>query len=570
MFTIVHANTDFKVLDTDGTVYTTLTLPAGVTVDNTVRAQFHMLANKLIITRAPSVNLWVNPRDFTVRPLAVLPPSAPPTVASGAATGLTGSYYAAYSYVVQIDGLVVQESPLSPISTQLVLADAKVNWSNLIPSSEAHVTGYRLYRTVADGDPTTMFLAQEIGNQTDTSYTGDAVADAALDLLPSPLTGNAPGGTTPGTRLQVCTEWGNRLWGVPDDDSLRHRVYYTEVENPFAWRATNFLNMPVAGEDEFGVIGFLRRRDELVCGKRRRICKIVGGSALDFEVIILAEGPGFIAPDSCVVIDDIGYALGEEGVWSVGPEGVTSVSEDKVATWFQTDQQFNPESRARAVAGYNPATQTYDIHQSTANDLAVSNTVDAWASFGKATQEWTGAHATSAFTPLSRGTRYNDDGELVPVMGGSDGYVYDMNQAAAYDLAGGSATVIGIYIDWRTKSYVGGDPDIFCFFGRPTIHQRAQGDASGFAEIMAFCGDYDERDQSVANNAIPKVWTESMPLSVARYVLPRIGAGQAAHLWIRHNFGANSFSGAIETTGVLPQDVEIWGIELPFTPIGRR
>lgn len=416
MFTIVQAGSAFKILNTDGTVYTTLVLPTGVTVDPNVRAQFHTIANKLIITGATSINLWVDPMDFTVRPLAVLPPSTPPTIAAGSGTGLTGAYYAAYSYIVQINGIVVQESPLSPISLPVTLADDDVNWTNLVPSTEAHVTGYRLYRTVAGGSPEVMFESQVIGNQIDTSFTGDDIDDAALEILPQPRVGNAPGGTTPGTRLQCCTEWGERLWGVAEDPDLRDKIYYTESGNPFAWHPANFVKAPIVGEDETGVVGFLRRRDELVFGKRRRFCKIIGFNAASFEVIILAEGPGMVARDSCVVIDDVGYCLGDEGVWSVGPDGVVSVSEGKTASWWQTSAAFNPLYRDKAVGGYNWATQSYELFTVAAN-LDGTVQINIWVTMNKTSREWYGGNRTEAIDVTCRGTRYNANGQLLPVIG---------------------------------------------------------------------------------------------------------------------------------------------------------
>lgn len=568
MFTIAQAGDAYKILDTDGSVYTTLVLPTGVTVDSTKRSQFHSIGGKLVITGAPSLNLWVNPLDFSVRPLGVLPPPSPPTIAAGASTGLTGAYYAAYSYIVAIDGLVVQESPLSPISSQVVLADDDINWTNLVPSTEAHVTGYRLYRTVAGGDPSVMFLAQEVGNQSVTSYTGDNVLDAALDLLPSPLVGNAPGGTTPGTRLQCCIEWNNRLWGVADDDALRHYVYYTEVGSPFAWLATNRLPIPIGGEDEFGVIGFLRRRDMLVAGKRRRFCAITGGGAGDFEVATLAEGPGMVARDSAVVIDDIGYCLGLGDVWSVGPEGVKSESRDKVNTWYQTDLQYNIRAFPLAMGGYNPITETYDLHAQFAGDGPVDVGLGAWSSLLTGSKEWTGAHTTLAHTTCARGTRFDANGQLQPVQGGTDGYIYDMNREEAYDASGAApSTPVGIPIHWISKLYAGGDPDLFCVFGQPTLHQRAQGSGAGYFQVYAYCGPYDDR--IMFGIPVPNRWAIDVPLSLNRVKLPRVGHGQVAMLVFRHNTELDA-NGA--TAGYLDEtaDVELWGIEFPFAPVGRR
>lgn len=566
-FTIVQAQSSFHILDDAGDVYTTLVMPTGVTVNGSIRAQFLTLARKLIITRAPSVNVWVDPEDFSVRPLAVLSPVAPPVIAAGSGTGLTGAYYGAYSYVVIINGIVVQESPLSPISLPVTLTNDDVDWSNLVPSTEPHVNGYRLYRTVSDGSPAVLFEAQQGGGAT-TVFTGDATPDAALSLLPAPDAGNAPGGTIPGTSLSIACVWRDRIFARSSDPSLQDTVAYTESGTPFVWRAANRLPISVAGEDEWGVTGFLPRRDELVVTKRSRFVKILGDSDNNFEVLTLAEGPGGAAPDSCVVIGDLGYCRGTTAVYEVGPAGVVDISTGKVGAWFQTDAQFSIQQAAIAdtVGSWNPVTDAYEMQMAVAPN---GTTLSHWAAFNRRYREWTGVHTTGAFTNQARGTYRDESGTLQPLLGDSAGYLYKMNQPEAYDQSGAApGTVVGIAIDWRTKRYTAATPDMFHVWGKITVHQRAQGDGAdlitfpGYVHI--FTGPVDERNLYVSNDIETPTRVVPLTLTKARVELPRGGYGQSIMLWFRH-------SDTPDPTAVdSPTDIELWGIEIPVITTGRR
>jgi len=575
-FTIVQAQSSFHILDDDGDVYTTLVLPTGVTVDPSIRAQFTPLNGKLVITRATSINVWVDPEDFSVRPLAVLPPVAPPVIAAGSGTGLTGTYYGAYSYVVIINGVVVQESPRSPLSLPVTLTNDDVDWSNLVPSTEAHVNGYRLYRTVTDGDPTVLFEAQQ-GGGAGTTFTGDATPDAALSLLPAPDAGNAPGGTIPGTRLSLITAWRERLWAVSSDPSQRDQVAYTESGNPFVWRAANRIPIPVKGQDEWGITGFLPRRDELVVTKRSRFVKILGDSNENFEALVLAEGVGCAAPDSCIVIEDMGYCRSTTTVYEVGPAGVLDIAAGKVGAWFQTDAQFDVRSVGilNTIGSWNPVTDAYELQMPVATQESDNPDPSHWAAFNRRYREWTGAHFTGAAEITARGTYRDEAGTLQPLLGGSDGFLYKMNQAPAYDAAGSApGTVVGIAIDWRTKRYTMGTPDQFHVWGRITIHQRAQGDgADGVGEpayAHLFSGAIDERNLYVNNAIETPFFVAALTLTKGRVELPRAGVGQSVMLWFRHNFIADPTTGGITGVGDSPSDLELWAIEIPFTTVGRR
>lgn len=563
-FSLVQAEDALYCVSDDGTqIEGPLVLPAGCVLDPDQRIQVSILAQKVIITRAVTPSIWMDPLTFVLRPLSIDAPLAAPVIASGGAGSLTGTYYAAYSYVIHINGVVVQESPRSPLSTALTVSANDINWSALVPSDSPYVTGYRLYRTVADGSGGVLFQVTTLTDPSATTYTGDDVVDASLSLLPAPNTGNPP------ATLGVCVAWRNRLWAVgtePDEiDALR----YTEVDAPFDWFEDNSLPVPVKGEDQWGVIGFLPRRDELVIAKRSRFVKVIGNSASDFEIIIVAEGPGAVSTDSCCVIHDRGYCHGLTGVWEIGPEGVQDITIDRISAWFQTDVEFSqePEHLRDSLGGFNPLTNAYELQ------LYPTDATDPiqWLSFDLARREWCGPYQTAAFTITARGTVRDPQGQSQPLLGGSDGYLYRMNQAAAGDYAGAAPAVgVGIAIDWRTKQYTAATPNLFHVWGQITVHQRAQGDAAGSAEIMVFTGPIDERGLFLPPATVKPNYILPLPLTRGLIRTARAGAGQMVCLWFRHNFIASPLTGEQTGTGDSLSDVELWGIEIPTVATGAR
>jgi hypothetical protein len=563
-FSIVQSGDEFYCVSADGTqVEGPLVMPAGVTVDGTIRAQYSILNQKVIITRAVTPSVWVDPETFTVRKLSVAAPVAAPVLAAGSGTGLTGTVYGSYSYVVHINGVVVQESPRSPLSNAVVLANDDIDWSSLVPSSDPAVTGYRLYRTVQDGDPSVLFRAVEITNPAATGYTGDAVPDASLDLLPAPDIGNPP------ETLGVCIAWRNRLWAVGTEQDEIDDLRATDIDNPFSWPTSLSFPVPVKGEDQWGVTGFLPRRDQLVVCKRARMVKVIGSSADDFEIIILAEGPGSVSPDSCVVINDLGYCHGLQGVYEVGPNGPQDIAEGKIGAWLKTNVEFSRDVSILplSVATHNPVTRSYELQMARVG----STDIDTWVSFNLAAREWTGPHRTEAFTNTARGTICDAQGQMQSLLGDSAGYLYLMNQAEAYDLAGPAPTTpVGIPTLWRSKPYVGQTPDGFHVWGRVTVHQRAQGsDAAGphnDVTVYIFAGDIREQGQLLLN----PTRVVRLPQTRTRIELPPAGWGQSLQLVFTHNYTINPATGAFASAGASQVDFELWGLELPVAMVGRR
>lgn len=532
-FYIAQAGTSLQVIDTSGNIQT-LTLPTGVTIDATIRGLFSVLGQQVVFVKASTVNLWINPATLQVLALSILPPLSPPTLAAGSGTGLTGVYKGWVQYLVKDDsGRVLNASPLSPVSLSVTLANQDLVYSDLPISPYTGVNARRLFRSVASG--TVPFQLVDIDDNIATTFTSN-LPDAALSLLPSDPDLGVPPGTIPGTSLSLITAWKSRLWAISGAQTEVDEIRYTEENNFWQWPASNNLPAYPAGEDQYGVTGFLPRRDELGIGKRNRILKVIGSSNEDFEVIIVAEGVGVFAPASVVVIRDIAYFLGQDGVYTFGPNGVTPISRDKVDPWFLSDTYFNRSYFDRAFGGYNHDTDTYDLHLVSAG----GTTFDRWVSYDLRRKEWLGPHKTAKFTPTARALLVAASGAYLPTMGSSDGFLYKMNQAGASDQ--GTA----IAIDWITKFFNGDAPDIYHHWGQPTFYVAKQSGTPGPLVVTPSVGNQDASAGTAQN----------IPQTIDRSKLARFGDGRLLQLEFTHSTDA--------------EDVQLNGFELPFNEIGRR
>jgi len=531
MFALVHAGTALQAVDSIGTIVT-VTLPTGVTISADRRMRFAILNQKIFCSNAVSQNIWVRPSDLATFLASITAPSSIVTLAAGTGTSLFGTYRVKVSFLQKDgDGNVINESPLSEaadvalINTGLLVSDIP------IPPAGSPATGRRIYRTVSDGS--IFFEMTDLDDITTTVFDSD-IPDAALSLLPvDPELGIPPGGV-PGTRLTLSAVWRNRIWGFGSAANQIDSLRYTDEDKFYAWSELNVFFAQPKGEDAFGGTGFLARRDELIFGKRGRLLKIIGHDEDDFEVVIIAEGTGILAPDSCVVIRDIGYFLGLDGVYTVGPQGVQSITRDKVDPWFLSDTYFNRDFFRHARGVYNPIKDTYELHLAALG----SSAADRWITYDVRRKEWLGIHKTDQFTPTAVGLLQDDEAQPRPMVGSSNGFLHLMNQTGASDQ--GTA----IAIDWITKFFSGGAPDITHFWDQPSCFNKIQ--AAGTLTITPKVGGVN----ASAGTA------KSLDLTKDRNRLSRFGVGRLLQLRFTHSTNA--------------QDVELYGFELPFNEVGRR
>lgn len=535
MYSIVQAGNALQLIQTDGTV-TTLTLPPGVTVLTTRRARIAVLRGAAVITNAPTVNLWLDPATLVLRPLSILPPYTYPLMSAGSGTGLTGAYRVKVSFAIKDeDGTVINESPLSQQSLSVTVSNKDLHLERIPVSANTFVNCRRLYRTAAGG--TVFFPWLDIDDNVTTELFSNT-PDAALEDLPEdPDLGN-PVGSTPGEFLTNIVQWKNRLWACPETPELRDHLFFT-AENRFsAWPADNDFEVPAVFSDAFGITGLMPRRDSLGVAKRDRIEKVVGSTDDDFEVVNVVEKIGCIAKESCVVIRDVAYFLGEDGVYVWDDGGVRCISRPDVDGWFTTDTYFNRAQFPNAQGGWNPVTNAYELGLAAVG----SSNIDRWVSFHIDKQKWLGPHKTDAFTPTARGLLKNDNSALLPAIGASDAYVYLQNQTTPSDVAG---TAVSIDSFFETKWHGGKEPDVEHFFGHLSVLSRIE--TGGTVTVTPYVG----RMDAVAGTTL------SVNLTQGRERLGILGVGAFCKLKFSLNTAARRFL--------------MYGYEIdPFHEVGKR
>ena len=520
MMYLAHAGTSLQIIKSDGTIVT-LTLPTGVTLSGSFRAKTGVLGQHVVIVNAPSENLWLDTQDNTLRRLSAIPPLGSPDLSAGAATGLTGAYRVKVSFGVKNDdGTLLMETPLSPQSASVTLANTKLTISNIPISTSTDINCRRIYRTAAGG--TVFFHAYDIDDNFTTTMT-EALDDDSLSRLPEdPDLGN-PAGAIPGERLTNIVSWKSRLWAVPARFDLRDHVIFTAADQHYAWPEENDFPAYPAGEDLFGVTGMLPRRDSLGILKRNRLLKIVGSSEADFEMIVVVEQQGCIAQESCVVIRDEGYWLAADGVYKWSDEGVVCITKKNVDPWFTSDTYFNRTYFPNAIGGYNPITNAYELGLPAVG----SSVIDRWVSYHIDKDEWLGPHLTSALTPTSRALLISDANELRPSMGASDGYIYLENQTGSQDVG---ATTTAIDAKIQTKYHSFGAPDVEHFFGHLSLLSRIES-AGTTLTITPYVGRLDAAAGT----------TLTADLTLGRERMGILGVGALCSLEFRQNTAGKRF-----------------------------
>ena len=530
----VGGGTVYK-LTTSGTA-TALTLPTDITISTSRRARMAVLDEKVVIVNAPSRSVWID-RIGTIRPLGLTPPVSPVVLSAGSAATLTGTYYVKQSFVTfDPDSLeLIQESPMSPLSNLGTVSSQCLLASGVAVSPDT-ITKRRLYRTVTGGDGSTLFHWGDLDGNTATSYADD-LADAKLSLLPAPdELGQAPG-MTPGTRMTLIVEWKGYLWGVGDQDPdvLRR----SKLNTIYAWPAEGTYDIQPVRYDQYGITGLIRRRDELGICKRNIIWKLVGSDPDTFELVKVRDslGRGCYAPDSVVVIDDVGYYLGGDGVYTWGPNGVDSVSDEKVRSWFTTDTYFNRAQFINAFGKYNSKYHGYELHLAAAG----SSNIDRWIFYDIARKTWFGPHKTDSFTPTCGGEFIDSDGIVIPVVGSSAGNIWKANQSGFTDGASDD-----IALSMTTAFHNNGTPDIEKLWGRFSLLSKIEAAAGNLAIAVKLGGLNASTDHTL-----------SPDLRNGRQKFRILGRGRLLNL--------------VFTETTAGQGCELYGYEInPVNELGRR
>lgn len=526
-FYIVQGGTTLYKLLSDGS-WTTLTLPANVTLSNT-RARFTTIGKNTIMVNSPSRSLWID-QDLTVRAQAIRPPAYAPVIDGNGAGSLSGVFKVKVSYYLADEwGTIINESPLGPASEESAALSNNFLRCRGIPISDETITGRRLYRTTA-GPGDVFYPWLDVDNNVEITAQDD-MADASLSLLGETTPNANPPGTMPGEVCNLITTWKNRVF--LRGSRFVDRVLYGEDGSHYRFPASNYFDVPPVNADETGMVAFASRRDELGLLKRDVSWKLVGSSPDNWNLVKFAENIGCVAQDTVVIIRDVAYFLGEDGVYAWGPEGVICISRERIHPHFTTDDVFQRSSFDQAFAAWNPLLDTYDLFLPAAG----GSTINRWMSYSTTRKTWMGPHKTAAFTPSYAGWIEDDNDILVPIICSSNGFVSVMNQSAASDWT----SAIDFDVDLAALHMDA--PDDIKFFGE--LATRARVETAGTLTITPYPGDLG----ASAGAAI------SFDLTKGRLRGRILGNGRFLKLNFRNNEAA--------------QKVRLYGCEVPFHLIGR-
>lgn len=511
----------------DSGTLTTLTLPTGISMTPGTRVRTAVLSNRVIITGGVSQPIWLG-EDLTLRRLQMPTPASACSLGTGGVGTYTGTRMARVSFVIKnANGIVIAEGPLGPASAAYTAASEIISFTNMPTANAAYgITGRRVYLTTTGG--TTFFPAFDIDDNSTTTAT-DATADAALglvaadsDLVASP------------SDLDLSTVWKNRVWGKSAVDN----VVGTSANRTDRW--PNAFTVDPRGTDTYGITGFIARRDELLIGRRNTLWKLTGSSEDDFAMVNVAQKRGILAPDSCLVIDDVGYFLSDNGIWKWGREGIENLTNDTVRPWFTTDTYFNRSMFSKAFAGYDPQRHKYCLFLANIG----STVFDRWIELDLESGKLYGPHKCTAVGSFMSATIAPDvNNQLQLCLGADDGYIYSFVPGSKKD---GTATAIDF--DVTGKFHAGGtkdvEPDLHRAWLQPTIFTAVE--AGGTLTVTPTVGDL--------NSSAATALTHDLTLDRER--LSRIGVGRLCQLRMRENT-AN-------------QGVTLYGYEIPYITLGRR
>lgn len=159
----------------------------------------------------------------------IYPPVTTGTIATApTGTALTGSYSYKFTFV----NSQAVESDVGPVTNTMTVANENIRITSIpIGAQSFGVAARRIYRTADAG--TTYKRVIELANNTTTTY-DDAILDASLGAAAPTDQGVPP-------NYNVVVYHQNRLF-MNDPTNLNY-VWYSELENPYVVKATNFIKV---------------------------------------------------------------------------------------------------------------------------------------------------------------------------------------------------------------------------------------------------------------------------------------------------------------------------------------
>lgn len=305
--------------------FTSLTIPAGITALPT-RPVFTMFpgSNKRVLISGMFSPGAVVLEDSSVNMPGLPNPTAPPTIAAGSGTGLTGTYIGYVTFAHKINGVIVAESNPSPGSNSLALVNQDRSWSG-IPTTcpNPRATHVRLYVSVAGADA--KFAAEyAIGSATAT----ENIADASLLETISENRGVPP--------FTYYSEGYHDRVFYAGDPQFPDRVWFSELNEPESVAATNFVPTR-SGE---AVTGLKMVRDQLLVTCQNCAYVIRGWDETDIQMEKVSPSIGCVASHSLVNFDETAIFLSHQGLYAYNG-AMVPLMENSLRDYFRTDYNDN-------------------------------------------------------------------------------------------------------------------------------------------------------------------------------------------------------------------------------------
>lgn len=527
--TLVQSGADLYIVAEDGGS-TVLSEPSTVTISAIRPPRFEVNGVHAIVVNSPNEPLIVDDSGVVLF-MSPAAPSAAPTLAVGAAGALTGTFGVKYTFAIRtIDDVIVAESGFSPSASVALTAD-KLSVADLQLLSGLTAANYdsryevvrRIYRTTAG--TSTYFLWYTVADNTTTSFSDDT-SDASINTLAAANLASAP-------FLSNVASFRDRLFGV-DDTTNREILLYSEAGLRWAWPEDNYFTMPqVKGDQQSGITALMPRRDALGVAKSNMLLQLTGTSDADFQLVTLSTSVGCVSHESAAIYRDAWYFLGQDGVYRWDENGVNSITDGRVRSWFTTDTYFDRASFDTAFGVIDILDKSYKLFLVEAGDTD-SN---VWIEYDIESGTWWGPHKTSAYTFTSAFTAAGH--QPLMVAGTSAGYLTVETSTRSDDASA------AIEVEAITAPIQATDPPAMTYFGNLEVEVAPQ--AAGSLLIYPTVGELAESEDTVMTRDLTDP-SES---------LPRLGYGRFLKLRFYHN--------------TISQIIQILGFEVsPVNVVGRR
>lgn len=528
-YTLVQSGTSLYTIAVDGST-ALLTLPSTVSLAGARPMRTAVDGAYAVIANTPTKPLIVDDAGIVL----FMSPNAPtlaPTLTQPNAGSLTGTFGVKYTFLIlDLNNNIIAESGFSP-SASITITSKKITVSDLQTLSglgSGITSRYKIWRRIyrTTNGTSTYFKWYDVEDNTTTTFESDA-SDASIGAVAAPLLGTAP-------YLSHIASFRDRLFGVNNITS-REQLLYAEAGRRWAWPSTNVIQAPQdKGDTQSGITALMPRREALGVAKSNMLLQLTGTSANDFRLVIISTTVGAVNQESVAKYRDAIYFLGLDGVYRWDEAGLTSLTDGRVSSWFNTSEYFNLAKLTSAIGVINPQKRSYLLFLPAKN----STVLNRWIEYDIDSNTWWGPHKSDVYTNI-QSAFWLAGSQPTLGLGTNTGFV------AVETLARNDGTTDPIELNGTLAPLRSEDPPQTSVWGRITTEVVPQ--TTGTLQVYPLVGEPQDDEGPALYH----------PLTIASAMLGRMGTGRYARLRFYHR--------------TINQIVQILGLEInPVVILGRR